>query len=119
VDERQGPEDAYEGYWVIAEPYVDMWKLLPMDTGFGLGVLVFECSFTARWFIEANWESLGPSWVPKKLFPAVLAYALERFASEEDAKWVVYDAPPIDTSMGGEADIKLAEIGEFIGTLRS
>src|SRR3712207_4933311 len=113
-------------WFVPAEHYVDQWKPLPIDTGRGLGVLVFDYWWRARDFIEANWEpSLGPGWEPLELNSAQLVYVLERLADEEDVKWVVSNAPPLPGGVpwgteGGppEEQVKAANIQDFIDALR-
>lgn len=114
----QTSPDAYEGQWIIAERYVDQWKPLPLDTGKGLGILVFTASYKASTFIQANWEHLGPSWQPLKLRYDQLAYVLERYADEEATNWVVYDAPAIRAAPEQKVDLELADIREIISLLR-
>ena len=113
-------------WYVIAETYVDQWKPLPIDTGRGLGILVFDSWWGAGDFIDANWEiSLGPGWEPLELNAAQLAHVLERCADEEDIKWVVHNAPsrPGGVPWGAEgapqeAQAKVGDIRNFIEALR-
>ena len=113
-------------WYVLAERHVDQWKPLPVNTGRGLGIFVFDFWWDAEAFIDANWEiSLGPGWEPMELNSAQLAYVLERAADEEDVKWVVSNAPsrPGGVPWGAEgapqeAQVGMADIREFIKALR-
>jgi hypothetical protein len=113
-------------WFVPVERRVDEWRPLPIDTGKGLGVVVFDSWRDARTFIEANWEpSLGPGWEPKELDSAQLAHVLERLADGENAEWVVKNPPPLVEGFpwGAEgappmAVVMVANVREFIEALR-
>jgi hypothetical protein len=114
-------------WYVIAEKYFDQWKPLPINTGRGLGILVFDSRWDTRAFIDANWEiSLGSGWEPLELNGAQLAHVLEWYADEEDIKWIVRNAPsrPGGVPWGAEgapqevAQAKVGNIRDFIEALR-
>jgi hypothetical protein len=91
----------------------------PINTGRGLGILVFDSRWDTKAFIDANWEiSLGSRWEPLELNNAQLARVLEWYADEEDIKWIVRNAP---YSSGGVAwgaegapqEVALAKVGDI------
>jgi hypothetical protein len=106
-------------WYVIAEKYVDQWKPLPINTGRGLGILVFDSRWDTQAFIDANWEiSLGSRWEPLELNNAQLARVLEWYADEEDIKWIVRNAPsrPGGVPWGAEGapqEVALAKVGDI------
>jgi hypothetical protein len=109
-------------WFIPAEKYVDQWKPLPVDTGRGMGIFVFDNWWDTYAFIEANWElSLGPGWEPLGLNSGQLAYVLERAANEEDVKFVVLNAPALQWGAQGgppEVQVQVANIREFVDVLR-
>jgi hypothetical protein len=114
-------------WYVIAEKYDDQWKPLHINTGRGLGILVFDSRWDTQAFIDANWDiSLGAKWEPLELNGAQLARVLEWYADEEDIKWIVRNAP---RSAGGVAwgaegapqevaQAKVGDIRDLIEALR-
>ena len=106
-------------HYLITESYADQWKALPFRTDGGMGIPVFEDEQKAQEFINANWESLGPGWEPKKLWPDQLAYVLERYGAEEGVRLVVLDPPSVPVaSLVGTYDVEVVEIRPFIALLK-
>ena len=106
-------------HYLITESYTDQWIALPFRTHAGMGIPVFEDEQKAEGFINANWESLGPGWEPKKLGADQLAYVLERYSAEEGVQLVVLDPPSVPVaSLVGTYDVKLVEIRPFIALLK-
>jgi hypothetical protein len=105
-------------HYLITESYSDQWKALPFRTRRGMGIPVFEDEQKAQEFINANWESLGPGWEPKKLWADQLAYVLERYSADEGVRLVVLDPPSVPVaSLVGTYDVEVAEIKPFIALL--
>jgi hypothetical protein len=105
-------------HYLITESYTDQWTALPFRTHGRMGIPVFEDEQKAQEFINANWESLGPGWEPKKLWPDQLAYVLERYSAEEGVQLVVLDPPSVPVaSLVGIYDVEVVEIRPFIALL--
>jgi hypothetical protein len=106
-------------YYLIAERYTDQWKVLPFALHEAMGIPVFEEEERARGFIDANWESLGPSWYPQELSANLLVYVLERYADEEEVQWIVLDPPPAAiASVAGIEEVEVMGIRLYIEKLR-
>jgi len=106
-------------HYLITESYADQWKALPFRTDGGMGIPVFEDEQKAQGFIDANWESLGPGWEPKKLWADQLAHVLERYSAEEGVRLIVLDPPSVPVaSLVGTYDVEVVEIRPFIAFLR-
>jgi hypothetical protein len=106
-------------HYLITESYTDQWTALPFRTHGGMGIPVFEDEQKAQEFINANWESLGPGWEPKKLGADQLAYVLERYSAEEGVQLVVLDPPSVPVaSVVGTYDVEVVEIRPFIALLK-
>jgi hypothetical protein len=108
------------GWHVIADRYTDQWKLLPLGVGEqGKGIAVFEFSFQARQFVEANWETLGPGWVPLELNTDQLVYVLELHADAGEAQWVIRGVPTVKIEPNTVTqEAKFADIREFIAVMK-